>query len=352
MSNRRLKVVAIVGARPQFIKHYSFEKEAIKSMDVVTIHTGQHYDENMSKVFFDQLGMNKPNYQLNLGGGSHGYQTGKMLVEIEKIILDESPDVMVVYGDTNSTLAGALVASKLHIPIAHIEAGLRSYNRSMPEEVNRVLTDHISTLLLVPSEKSVANLSKEGISEGVHIVGDIMKDLILEGIQRGFSDNKPNEEEYFYATLHRPYNVDEKNRLAEILNALSHIERDIIFTAHPRTRKRIEDFGLSDIIKNSRIKIIDPQPYFQNLSYLYHSSGLITDSGGMQKEAYWMEKPCCTIRSETEWTETLDHSANVLIFEDLSYLQQFPAKEITFDKNLYGDGATSKRIVNLVKTLG
>ncbi|MDF1694601.1 MAG: UDP-N-acetylglucosamine 2-epimerase (non-hydrolyzing) [Saprospiraceae bacterium] len=347
-----MKVVAIIGARPQFIKHYPFEREAIKSLDLVTIHTGQHYDENMSKVFFDQLGMQKPDYLLSLGGGSHGMQTGKMMIEIEQIVQKEKPDAVVVYGDTNSTLAGALVAGKLHIPIVHIEAGLRSHNKEMPEEINRVLTDHISDLLLVPSQKSVDNLNQEGITKGVHVVGDIMKDLIVEFQQKGIAENKSLDEGYFYVTLHRPYNVDSKERLKEILTALAGLKENSIFTAHPRTRKRIEDFGLSDLIKGSKIKVIDPQPYFENLSYLFHSNGLITDSGGMQKEAYWMEKPCCTIRSETEWVETQDHSANVLIFKNLDYLKQFPSEEIIYDKNLYGDGFAAKRIVNLLKSLG
>ncbi len=338
-----MKIIAIIGARPQFIKHYPFEKEAIKHFDLVTIHTGQHYDENMSNVFFDQLGMRKPNYLLSLGGGSHGAQTGNMMIAIEEIVQKEKPDAMVVYGDTNSTLAGALVASKLHIPIVHIEAGLRSYNQEMPEEINRVLTDHISSLLLVPSQKSVDNLALEGISNGVHIVGDIMKDLVMMCVRNKVIGANPIDGEYYYATLHRPYNVDEAERLTYVLQSLNKLDKKVVFAAHPRTQNRIKEFGLEDLTKGN-IEIIDPQPYFQNITYLHHSQGLITDSGGMQKEAYWLERPCCTVRSETEWVETLKNHSNMLVFDDLKDMDLFPPENISFDEELYGTGDSSKLI--------
>lgn len=338
-----MKVIAIIGARPQFIKHYPFEKEAIKHFDLVTIHTGQHYDENMSNVFFDQLGMKKPNYLLSLGGSSHGAQTGNMMVAIEEIVQKEKPDAMVVYGDTNSTLAGALVASKLHIPIVHIEAGLRSYNQDMPEEINRVLTDHISRLLLVPSQKSVDNLALEGISNGVHIVGDIMKDLVMMCVRNKVIGANPIEGEYYYATIHRPYNVDQAERLRYVLQSLNKLDKKVVFAAHPRTQNRIKEFGLEELTKGN-IEIIDPQPYFQNITYLHHSQGLITDSGGMQKEAYWLERPCCTVRSETEWVETLKNHANMLVFDNLEDMDLFPPENISFDKELYGTGDSSKLI--------
>lgn len=344
-----MKVIAIIGARPQFIKHYPFEIEAKNHFDLVTIHTGQHYDENMSRVFFDQLGMSKPDYMLSLGGGSHGAQTGKMMIKIEEIVLCEKPDAIVVYGDTNSTLAGALVAGKLHVPIVHVEAGLRSYNQSMPEEINRVMTDHISRLLLVPSQKSVENLKKEGLTHGVHIVGDIMKDLVLKCVNDKVIGDKPIDEDYYYATLHRPYNVDQKERLSYVLESLNTLNKKVIFAAHPRTQQRIKEFELSHLIRgnesSANVEIIDPQPYFENLTYLYHSTGLITDSGGMQKEAYWLNKPCITIRSETEWVETMENGANVLLFEDLSSLpKEVERKDISFDINLYGDGNAAKMI--------
>lgn len=204
------KVIAIVGARPQFIKHFTFELEAKKVFNLKTIHTGQHYDENMSNVFFNELGMSQPDYLLKLGGGNHGQQTGSMMIEIEKILVNEAPDIVVVYGDTNSTLAGALVASKLHIPVAHIEAGLRSFNKEMPEEINRVLTDHVSDMLFVPSESSKNNLKKEGITNNVYNVGDIMKDLVLKAVDNSWIvEPKTNYKSYYFVTLHRPYNTHE-----------------------------------------------------------------------------------------------------------------------------------------------
>lgn len=343
------KVMAIIGARPQFIKHYPFELEAIKYFDLITIHTGQHYDENMSQVFFDQLGMRKPNYMLNLGGGNHGEQTAKMMIEIEKIVLHEKPNSMVVYGDTNSTLAGALIASKLNIKLIHIEAGLRSYNKEMPEEVNRVLTDHISDLLLVPSMVSQLNLQKEGITKGVEVVGDVMKDIIRISREKDIF-SEPTYKNYFYATLHRPYNVDQKDRLSYVMESLAETQQNIVFAMHPRTRNKIKDFGIPI---GKQITIISPQPYFENLSLLIHSKGLITDSGGMQKEAYWLEKPCFTIRKETEWVETLDGGANHLMYKDLSDLGLMLKSErkIHFDNNLYGDGYAAEKMVKEIQNL-
>jgi len=348
------KIIAIIGARPQFIKHYPFELEAKKSLDLVTIHTGQHYDANMSQVFFDQLGMSKPDYLLSLGGGNHGEQTGKMLIEIEKIVLAEKPDAIVVYGDTNSTLAGALVASKLHIKLIHIEAGLRSYNKEMPEEVNRILTDHISDLLLVPSDTSVLCLAKEGITEGVHIVGDIMKDLVQISTKRGVLQNRPLDYDYYYATLHRPYNVDDKDRLISILESLKNLSKKVVFAIHPRTRIKIREFNIDfEGSYSENIELIEPQPYFENLNFLHHSVGLITDSGGMQKEAYWLEKPCVTIRKETEWIETLEGACNQLVFEELDLLGSMLGQKSDhhFKPDLYGEGIAAKKIVNEILNL-
>jgi len=343
------KVIAIVGARPQFIKHFAFELEAKKVFNLKTIHTGQHYDENMSNVFFNELGMSQPDYLLNLGGGNHGHQTGSMMIEIEKILINETPDIVVVYGDTNSTLAGALVASKLHIPIAHIEAGLRSYNKEMPEEINRVLTDHISAFLFVPSEQSFDNLAKEGITQNVYIVGDIMKDLVLKAV-----DNKwiirPDikTDSYYFVTLHRPYNTDEKIRLKYVLDNLNQLDKHAIFSIHPRTKNAMKNFDLKEA-DFPNVTFIDPQSYFSNLGYLYYSEGLITDSGGMQKEAYWLQKKCATIRKETEWIETLSGNANTLIFDDLELLNdQFNKNNYDYKNDLYGSGYTANKIVELI----
>jgi UDP-GlcNAc3NAcA epimerase len=239
------KVIAIIGARPQFIKHFAFESEVKDTFHLVTVHTGQHYDENMSKVFFVELGMKKPDYLLRSGGGSHGEQTGKMMIEIEKIVLDENPDAVLVYGDTNSTLAGALVASKLHIPVFHIEAGLRSFNKEMPEEINRVLTDHVSDILFVPSQLAVDNLHKEGIQDNIRIVGDIMKDLVIKSVKSGWLKPVDNvSEPYYYATLHRPYNTDDKDRLVYVLNTLSALDKKVVFAIHPRTRNFMKAYYL------------------------------------------------------------------------------------------------------------
>ncbi len=342
------KILAIVGARPQFIKHFPFEKEARKYFDLITLHTGQHYDDNMSQIFFKELGMKKPDFTLHLGGGSHGYQTGRMLIDIEKVLLDEKPDGVVVYGDTNSTLAGALASAKIHTPVFHIEAGLRSFNKKMPEEINRILTDQISSLLFITSEKAKENLNNEGIKHGIFPVGDLMKDLLFYAISESKLERK-EPDNYFYVTLHRPYNVDKENRLKKIILTLSQLERKVVFAVHPRTKKRIHEFGLMDSQKFHNIKLIPPQSYFNNLSYLYYSSGIITDSGGMQKEAYWLKKPCVTIRSETEWIETLKDNANTLIFDDLDNLpNSFIQKPKYFDPDLYGDGSAAIKICQVI----
>lgn len=337
------KIIAVIGARPQFIKHFPFERAARNKINLITIHTGQHYDKNMSDIFFDQLGMNIPSYTLNNGGGNHGEQTGKMLIDIEKIVLHENPDGIVVYGDTNSTLAGALVASKLHIPLFHIEAGLRSYNKEMPEEINRILTDHVSSILFVTSHVAIDNLKKEGLTENVILVGDLMKDIIKYVVENKKIENKKCEN-YYYATIHRPYNTDNPKRLLNILKSLTSLKRKVIIAMHPRTKKIINDSKI-DLSLYTNLIIIEPQSYFDNISYLYHSNGLITDSGGMQKEAYWLKKKCVTIRTETEWVETVDLKGNVLLFDDLDRIEE---KIKTIPNNwhdcLYGDGNASEKI--------
>lgn len=343
-----MKIVAIVGARPQFIKHFPFEKACNGKLELITIHTGQHYDTNMSDIFFNQLGMKEPNYMLNIGSGNHGVQTARMMIDIEKILEDEKPGGMIVYGDTNSTLAGALVAVKLQIPLFHIEAGLRSYNKEMPEEVNRLITDHISSGLFVPSKLATQNLEKEGIKNNVFNFGDIMKDLLIYVKKNQLLNNIEIEEEYYYVTIHRPYNTDDKERLYYVLNSLNILKKKVIMSVHPRTANLMNHFEFKKD-NFSNISFIDPQSYFNNLSYLGNSIGLITDSGGMQKEAYWLEKKCVTIRKETEWTETLINKSNTLLFEDLFGLQHI-LNDITtiWNPNLYGDGKCSQKIVNQI----
>lgn len=345
---RKPKILAIIGARPQFIKHFPFEKACEDILDLKSIHTGQHYDANMSDVFYNELGMNKPDFLLNVGSGNHGTQTAHMMVEIENIFEEHKPDGVVVYGDTNSTLAGAVVAAKLHIPIFHIEAGLRSYNKEMPEEVNRVLTDHISSLLFTPSAVAVSNLSKEGIADGVHIIGDIMKDVVRFVQKNDLIKESFVNEPYYYVTLHRPYNTDSKERLNTVLDALNILNKKVVMALHPRTKNLMKGFGIEKEQFN-RICFIEPQSYFNNLTYLHHADGLITDSGGMQKEAYWLQKKCITIRKETEWIETVEHKGNILLFNDLDILKdEIERVPPLWDENLYGNGFSAEKIVKII----
>ncbi|WP_316790875.1 non-hydrolyzing UDP-N-acetylglucosamine 2-epimerase [Pedobacter frigoris] len=343
-----MKILTIIGARPQFIKHFPFEKACEGKLELQTIHTGQHYDANMSEIFFKQLGMKKPDFILNTGSGNHGAQTASMMIEIEQIVLSQKPDGIVVYGDTNSTLAGALVASKLHVPLFHIEAGLRSFNKKMPEEVNRILTDHVSDMLFIPSEAAEANLSNEGITKGVYVIGDIMKDLVKQVKEKGLIRSSPCDDPYYYVTLHRPYNTDDTSRLKYILEELNLLRFKVIMALHPRTKNLMKKFELKQESYNN-ISFIDPQSYFDNLTYLSFSEGLITDSGGMQKEAYWLNKKCVTIRTETEWIETVTLGGNSLLFEDLSSMQDSIEKPIeAWDFNLYGDGFAAEHIVDRI----
>lgn len=342
------KVVAIIGARPQFIKHFPLEMACRGKLDLVTVHTGQHYDSNMSAVFFDELGMSQPDYMLEIGSGTHGAQTGKMMISIEEVCQKEAPDYMLVYGDTNSTIAGALVAAKMHIPVVHVEAGLRSYNRKMPEEVNRVLTDHISDLLLLTSSVALQNLRLEGITDNVHVVGDIMKDLVLYCKERGIVETPDYGESFNYATIHRPYNTDEQSRLTYVLDHLNNQRHRTVFAIHPRTRHAMKRFGMSEA-DYQQITFIDPQGYLSNLGHLVAAESLITDSGGMQKEAYWTHTPCVTVRSETEWVETLEGGCNTLVFEDLSAIAKALDKHgLQWDDDLYGDGRAGEAIVELL----
>jgi UDP-GlcNAc3NAcA epimerase len=321
-----LKIVTVVGARPQFIKAAAILR-AIQKLNKkgkrireILVHTGQHYDTRMDRVFFEELELPKPDYHLGVGSGSHAQQTGRMLERIEKVLEKEKPSVTVVYGDTNSTLAGALAAAKRNIPVAHVEAGLRSYNRTMPEEVNRLLTDHLSTFLFCPTHHGVQNLLKEGIKNGgrriVKNVGDVMYDSLLyyskiaekkSTILRDLNlcSSTPNSElrtlNYYLATLHRAENTDDPKRLKSILKALNEIGRrvPVILPLHPRTKKRMQVSPPFSQFKN--IRFIEPASYFEMLQLEKNAKAILTDSGGVQKEAYWFEVPCLTFRDETEW---------------------------------------------------
>jgi UDP-GlcNAc3NAcA epimerase len=342
---KRIKVCAVIGARPQFIKHAPVELAAREKLNLHTIHTGQHYDYRMSQIFFDELGIAPPDTLLQAGGGMHGEMTGRMLSEIEKVLVDVRPDLMLVYGDTNSTLAGSLAAAKLNIPIIHVEAGLRSYNRSMPEEINRVLTDHLSAHLFAPTDAAVENLKKEGITAGVHRCGDVMCDMIRIARERQILRDIPGD--YIYMTLHRPYNTDDLGRLDQILSTLASMGREVRFYVHPRTAARIRE-GL-DPAHYKGIQFHDPLSYFDNLNAMNQSSAIITDSGGIQKEAYILRKKCITLRSETEWTETLEGGWNQLIWEDLSKIAiALDNPTGPYRDGLYGDGYAAKEMWDLV----
>lgn len=346
------KILAVVGARPQFIKHAPIElavRAQYPGIELKSLHTGQHYDENMSAVFFDQLGMQPPDYQLHIGSLSHGAQTGRMMEEIENIVLSEHPDGMLVYGDTNSTLAGALVAAKLHIPVFHVEAGLRSFNRSMPEEINRVLTDHVSALLFVPTLQGVRNLKKEGIRTGVVRTGDIMYDLLQLVKARGLLNESAELDTYYFATIHRPYNTDDLQRLNDILGHLNVLDYPVKFPIHPRTKNLLRIHGVV-LHTFSNIEFLDPLGYFENIRLMHSARGIITDSGGIQKEAYWLRRKCVTLRPETEWPETLRNGWNHLVFDHLEdiapLIVQKPGRYI---EHLYGNGVSRYEIIEAVE---
>lgn len=313
---KRKHVMTVIGARPQFVKASVVSRALLSRSAVITetiVHTGQHFDENMSRIFFKDLEIPHPQVNLGIGGGSHARNTGRMLESIEQVLLDHKPDLVLVYGDTDSTLAGALCATKLHVPVAHVEAGLRSYNRRMPEEINRVMTDHLSTVLFTPTMTATANLRREGIAkEHVEQVGDVMFDVASFYRERA---RKPialqHDSGFVLATLHRAENTDDCERLASIFGVLAELSVNlpILMPLHPRTRKSVERFGIS----LGSIEVLDPVGYLEMIWLLGHCEVVVTDSGGLQKEAYFFGKPCVTTRDETEWTELVSLGANVLV---------------------------------------
>lgn len=319
-----------------------------KEFTAITLHTGQHYDANMSEIFFNELNIPQPDYLFDIGGSKpQGEQTGIMMAEIEKVCIKEKPDALLVYGDTNSTLAGTLVAAKMCIPLIHVEAGLRSFNRAMPEEINRIVADEFAALLFCPSQQAVANLKKEGIThEKIFVCGDVMCDM-LELIRPQIQSivNYP----FYFATIHRPYNTDDVQRLALILDTFEKMDKKVVFAIHPRTIARMKVYGLKEN-DYSNINFIPPTGYVESISYQMFSDCVITDSGGMQKEAYMLRKKCITLRSETEWTETLQHNWNTLVFDNvasLSDVMQQPCGAYT--EQLYGNGNAAAEIVSIIK---
>jgi len=326
-----LKVVSIVGARPQFVKAAVLSRELRKDNIEILVHTGQHYDNNMSEVFFKEMEIPTPDYNLNIGSGSHGEQTAAMLTGIEAVLLKEQPDWCLVYGDTNSTLAGALAAVKLHIKVAHVEAGLRSFNRRMPEEINRVLTDHISDLLLCPTQTAVDNLRNEGITQGVHLVGDVMYEALMWAVEKArthstiLTDLHLTPKKYLLATVHRAENTDDPERLGNILSAFNQIQEPLIWPVHPRTRKKLEEIQWQP---GDHIQLIDPVGYLDMAQLEENARMITTDSGGIQKEAMWLGVPCVTLRDETEWLETVASGWNVLVGAN-------PPKIISASRSIY-----------------
>ncbi len=354
-----MKILTIVGARPQFIKAAPVSR-AVRAAGHAEwlVHTGQHYDHNMSQVFFDELQIPQPDANLSIGSGAHGQQTGQMLIALEEVMQAQRPDWVLVYGDTNSTLAGALAAVKLQIPVAHVEAGLRSFNRSMPEEHNRVLTDHCADMLFCPTCHAVDLLAQEGITEHVHLVGDTMFDAVLQFSQLAQQRSTilaqlqlpPNS--YYLATVHRPYNTDNPINLTNILQALAALDKPVIFPVHPRTRHKITELAQATRqTLAASIRFIEPVGYLDMLLLLQNSAMLLTDSGGMQKEAYFFAIPCVTLRPETEWVETVASGWNVLAGADKQQIiaavqehrwpQEKPAA-------VFGDGQASEQIAAIL----
>jgi UDP-N-acetylglucosamine 2-epimerase len=360
------KVVTVVGARPQFIKAAPVSRALLAARhSEILVHTGQHYDANMSAIFFDELGLAPPAHNLGIGSGTHGAQTGAMLEGIEQVLADERPDWVLIYGDTNSTLAGALAAAKLHVRVAHVEAGLRSFNRRMPEEINRVVADHLSDLLLVPSQTAVDNLSAEGIARGVHIVGDVMADALALAAER--SRDRPDmlaqlgiaDRGYLLATIHRAENTDSLPRLKSILAALDGLNEPVVFPVHPRTRKILETihpkYAAGTSLRRSgtgdgNLKLIEPVGYLDMVGLERSARMILTDSGGIQKEAYWLRVPCVTLRDETEWVETVQAGWNIIAAADSARIVQAVRafKPPAEHPPLYGDGHAAERIAALL----
>ncbi len=349
-----MKVVSVVGARPQFIKAAAVSRVLRVNHREVLVHTGQHYDDVLSDVFFTELDIPSPDYNLDVGSASHARQTAAMLERLEDVLLEERPDWVLVYGDTNSTLAGALAAAQSGLRLAHVEAGLRSYNRSMPEELNRVVADHCADLLLCPTETAVSNLAREGICEGVHLVGDVMYDSLLRWLSHAEGDASTLEKldvspgGYVLATVHRPANTDDVQNLSSILEALEALAEPALFPAHPRTRKAVAGAGLA---LPPNVRMIEPVGYRDMLVLEKHARCVVTDSGGVQKEAYLLAVPCVTLREETEWPETLTDGWNVLAGAVASRIVEAAKRPAPPGPPApcFGDGRAAEKIVRILE---
>ena len=350
-----MKFVSIVGARPQFIKLAPVSRALRQYHDEFIIHTGQHYDVAMSDTFFEELGIPQPDVNLEIGSGSHGAQTGRMLEAIEAILLDQKPDGVLVFGDTNSTLAGALAAAKLHIPVAHVEAGLRSFNREMPEEINRVVTDHLSQRLFCPTETARAQAATEGLTRGVEVVGDVMYDVLLQArqtVEERAQTLLPQLDvragEYVLVTIHRASNTDDAAAMRRIALALNRSGLAVIFPVHPRTRKYLTEYGIA---WGERVRLLEPVGYLEMLALEQHAARIATDSGGVQKEAYLLGVPCVTLRDDTEWVETLKDRWNVLVGSDAEAISAALAQPapLAERRNPFGAGDAAERIARSLR---
>lgn len=352
-----MKIITVLGARPQFIKAGAVSRVFAQHKDVeeIIVHTGQHYDKNMSDYFFNQLEIPKPKYMLKLGGSTHGAMTGMMIKDLEEIFIKEQPDFMMVYGDTNSTIAGALAATKMHIKVVHVEAGLRSFNMNMPEEVNRILTDRISNILFCPTDAAIDNLKKEGYDNfDIKVVknGDVMQDAAIfygkksQEYSKIIEDLKLEKGKFVLTTCHRAENTDDKERLSNIFAGLDEINKEIqvVLPLHPRTKSYLAKFGIK-----TDITLIDPVNYFDMIELLKNCKMVATDSGGLQKEAFFFEKPCITMRDETEWVELIEAGFNTLVGADKQKIVNAYNNYDSFTKNysvdLYGKGKASERIL-------
>jgi UDP-GlcNAc3NAcA epimerase len=361
-----MNILTVIGARPQFVKAAMVSRafqllnahQKTPVINEVLVHTGQHYDETMSRIFFEELEIPVPRYNLEVGSGSHAVQTGQMLIRLEEVLLAEHPNLVLVYGDTNSTVAAALVASKIGIPLGHVEAGLRSYNRMMPEEINRILTDRVSTLLFCPTQTSVSTLHQEGVTQGVYLTGDVMLDASLHYVS--VAETRSNvlarlhllPKQYYLATVHRPVNADVMDNMTCILRAFSQLSLPVVFPVHPRTKKMLETILAQNVIaySASQLLLIDPVGYLDMLVLEKYARTIITDSGGVQKEAYFFRVPCVTLRQETEWVETLEAGWNQLCAIDADEIVAKISGVCPGEWNpMFGDGTASSKIVNILQ---